>query len=144
MKSFAHRLRPSPQILIYCAPKVWSCYPRYRAATAFENAAHRIVGEALSVKSFTGLELKFAMNAKLAATTHKTSLTHLHFYAVSVRTSTSPCFGRIESVKNLCFMMGIKSITLNDDQNHIFLSYYLPKYQQSHQRFRFSCLFFSK
>ncbi len=39
------------------------------AAAAFEIAAHRIVGEALSVKSFTGLELKFAMNAKLAATT---------------------------------------------------------------------------
>ena len=86
----------SPQILIYFAPQVWSCYLRYRAATAVEIAAHRIVGEALSVKSFTGLELKFAMNAKLAATTtHKTSLTHLHFFmpCQSERLLISPCFG---------------------------------------------------
>ena len=63
---------------------MWSCYLRYWAAAAFEIAAHRIVGEALSVKSFTGLELKFAMNAKLAATsTHKTSLTSSFLCRVS-------------------------------------------------------------
>ena len=52
----------------------------------------------------------------------------------SERLLISPCFGRIESVKDLSFMLGIKSITLNGDQNHNFLSYRLPKYQQSHTK----------
>ena len=39
----------------------------------------------------------------------------------SERLLISPCFGRIEPVKDLSFMLGIKSITLNGDQNHIFI-----------------------